>query len=169
MGLRLETYNDNFVGLIVDFTFIDNSDYFCNTDSIEEAIKYFDLYYDEKTARLKRNDPNQKIVDKLAINISNIKEFQKMLEQVTAEMTDEQIVHFVLLVPDWEPNREYLEGTRVRYQDILYKCIEEHTSILDEPPISSPHWHQMIENMPIEPREEAENPENIINSILSEE
>ena len=72
MGLRLEVYNENYVGLVADFNFVENSKEFCTSNNIEEAMEYFDLYLDERTRRLKRNDPNQRIVDKLAINIENI-------------------------------------------------------------------------------------------------
>ena len=61
MGLKLDIYNDNFVGLTADFSFVDNSSYFFSGDSVKEAMVYFDLYIDEATARLKSKDENDKI------------------------------------------------------------------------------------------------------------
>lgn len=134
MGLRLEVYNENYVGLVADFNFVENSKEFCTSNNIEEAMEYFDLYLDERTRRLKRNDPNQRIVDKLAINIENIEMFQKQLETITDTLTDEEAKGLSLLFEEWRPSEVYKIGDRIRYNGVLYKCLEDNNAIMEAPP-----------------------------------
>lgn len=145
MGLRLETYNNNFVGLIVDFAFVNNSSDFCNTDSIQEAIEYFDLYLDESTAHLKRNDPNEKIVNKLGIDSSSVDQFITMLDSIIDTLTDEQAGENKLLFPVWNSKASYKVGDRVRYLDILYKCLQAHTAQETWTPTDAPSlWARVL-------------------------
>lgn len=145
MGLRLETYNDNFVGLIADFAFVNNSSDFCNTDSIQEAIEYFDLYLDESTAHLKRNDPNEKIVNKLGIDSSSVDQFITMLDSIIDTLTDEQAGENKLLFPVWNSKASYKVGDRVRYLDILYKCLQAHTAQETWTPTDAPSlWARVL-------------------------
>lgn len=161
MGFRLESYNDNFCGLIVDYSYTTDSDYFYNGDSIEDALEYFDLYVDDKTARIKRNDPNQKVVDKLAINLSNVEEFQTMLENITNSFTDEQALTYILLIPDWSPIKHYNVGDRVRQEGRLYKCITSHGSQMDWSPDVSPSlWTLVLIDPDISEVQEWQQPES---------
>lgn len=167
MGLRLEVYNDNFVGLVADFSYTTPSSYFIPTDSVSQAIKYFDLYIDESTARLKRNDPNQKVVDKLGITIDNVDDFIADLENISDTLTDEQAIANPLLVVLWKPNKVYSTGTKVRYENIVWKTIEEHTSSLENAPFTEGSLWQQLSDMPEEEMEE--DPQKILDNILGEE
>lgn len=145
MGLRLEVYNENYVGLVADFNFVENSKEFCTSNNIEEAMKYFDLYLDERTRRLKRNDPNQRIVDKLAINIENIEMFQKQLETITDTLTDEEAKGLSLLFEEWRPSEVYKIGDRIRYNGVLYKCLEDNNATMETPPSVMPSvWTEIF-------------------------
>ena len=44
MGLRLEVYNENFVGLIADFNFVNDSAEFCSSNNIDDAIEFLIRY-----------------------------------------------------------------------------------------------------------------------------
>ena len=145
MGLRLEVYNENYVGLVADFNFVENSKEFCTSNNIEEAMEYFDLYLDERTRRLKRNDPNQRIVDKLAINIENIEMFQKQLEAITDTLTDEEAKGLSLLFEEWRPSEVYKIGDRIRYTGVLYKCLEDNNATMETPPSVMPSvWTEIF-------------------------
>lgn len=145
MGLRLEVYNENYVGLVADFNFVENSKEFCTSNNIEEAMEYFDLYLDERTRRLKRNDPNQRIVDKLAINIENIEMFQKQLEAITDTLTDEEAKGLSLLFEEWRPSEVYKIGDRIRYNGVLYKCLEDNNATMETPPSVMPSvWTEIF-------------------------
>lgn len=151
MGLRLEVYNENFVGLIADFNYIYDSANFCSSNNVDEAIAYFDLYIDPRTNRLKKVDPNQRVVEKLSIDINNVDDFQGQLETITDELSDEQALQFKLLFPDWNPEKAYEAGDRVRYEGILYKCLNAHEPQQDWIPIlDSAVWVPMETN-PAEP------------------
>lgn len=145
MGLRLEVYNENFVGLIADFNFVNDSAEFCSSNSVDDAIAYFDLYLDPRTNRLKRNDPNQKVVDKLAIDINNIDTFQEQLEAVTDQLPDTEAIKYNLLFEEWNPSEQYEVGDRIRYDGVLYKCLTAHNAQQDWAPLSAPSlWAQVL-------------------------
>ena len=145
MGLRLEVYNENYVGLVADFNFVENSKEFCTSNNVEEAMEYFDLYLDERTRRLKRNDPNQRIVDKLAINIENVEMFQKQLEAITDTLTDEEAKGLSLLFEEWRPSEVYKIGDRIRYNGVLYKCLEDNNATMETPPSVMPSvWTEIF-------------------------
>lgn len=145
MGLRLEVYNENFVGLVADFNYVEDSLEFCSSNSIDEAMKYFDLYLDPKTNRLKRNDPNQKVVDKLAITIENIDTFQEQLEAITDQLPDEEALKYNLLFEEWSPTGQYEIGDRIRYDGVLYKCLQAHEAQQDWYPLVAPSlWAQVL-------------------------
>lgn len=134
MGLRLEVYNENFVGLIADFSRTSDTEDFCSSNNVDEAITYFDLYLDPKTNRLKRNDPNQKVVDQLAIDINSIEVFQEQLKTIATQLTDEDAPNYNLLFEEWNQTKQYQVGDRVRYDGVLYKCLQSHTAQNDWAP-----------------------------------
>lgn len=151
MGLRLEVYNENFVGLIADFNLTSDSAEFCSSNNIDDAIAYFDLYIDPRTNRLKRNDPNQRVVDKLAISIDNIEVFQEQLEAVTDTLTDEDALKYNLLFEEWSPVGQYKTDDRVRYKGVLYKCLQAHGAQQDWYPLAAPSlWAQVLLDPSIE-------------------
>lgn len=145
MGLRLEVYNDNFVGLVADFTYIQPSSDFIPSDSVEQAMKYFNLYLDDNTLRLKRNDPNQRIIDKLGINSENVDTFLANLNNIGNILTDNQALANPLLIATWKLDQEYEIGDKVRHVDIIWKALQQHTSNLENAPSTSEgYWTQVL-------------------------
>lgn len=145
MGLRLELYADNFVGLVADFSLADNTPEFCTTNNIDEAMTYFDLYLEPKTNRLKKNDPNQRVVDKLAITIDEVDAFQEQLEAITNTLTDEDALSFNLLFEEWSPVGVYNINDRVRHEGVLYKSLLAHEAQQGWSPAVAPSlWAQIL-------------------------
>lgn len=46
----------------------------------------------------------------------------------TSYLTDEQAETVTTLFPEWAINTAYLVGDRVQYNDLLYRCVQAHTS-----------------------------------------
>lgn len=53
---------------------------------------------------------------------------RNVIENLSINLTDEEALDSKELCPAWQPNVLYTVGTRVRYNDILYKVLQEHTS-----------------------------------------
>ena len=49
-------------------------------------------------------------------------------------MTAEEALSCAVMLPAWEPGREYVKGQRVRHGGQLYECVETHTSQSDWAP-----------------------------------
>lgn len=62
---------------------------------------------------------------------------RKIIEGLSTNMTDENALEAKELFPSWEDGREYFVGDRVRYDDVLYKCLIGHTSQPDWTPDNS--------------------------------
>lgn len=60
------------------------------------------------------------------------------LDEVLAILTDEQAEQVPQVFPEWEVNKAYAVGNRVRYKDILYRCVQAHTSQDDWTPDLTP-------------------------------
>jgi hypothetical protein len=44
------------------------------------------------------------------------------------ELTDEAALDAAELFPTWQTGTAYVAGERVRYEDVLYQCLQAHTS-----------------------------------------
>lgn len=56
------------------------------------------------------------------------KQFIKSLLNLRSGATDELAVESMGIYPEWKPDTEYIVDARVRYNELLYKCRQEHTS-----------------------------------------
>lgn len=137
MGLKLDNYGDNFVGLTVDFSFTDNSSYFFSGDSVQEAIEYFDLYIDKDSARLKRRSVGEKIIDSFDISNNTVEDFKKSIKDLTKTFSDEDAVAHQYIIEKWDTDVKYSINDYVRYENAIYKCIQPHTSQEDNSPSKS--------------------------------
>ena len=50
------------------------------------------------------------------------------IEKAAASLEDEDALEAVVLFPVWAEDTEYETGMRVRYNGVLYKCLQSHTS-----------------------------------------
>ena len=62
------------------------------------------------------------------------RKFRKFIEQMSENATDEEALDNILAFPKWEVGKEYVKDDRVRYEDVLYKVIQNHTSQADWTP-----------------------------------
>lgn len=60
------------------------------------------------------------------------------IEKLAETLTDEEGLQFVDLFVNWFTDTAYAVGDRVKYNDILYKCVQAHTSQSDWTPDLTP-------------------------------
>lgn len=54
--------------------------------------------------------------------------FRTHLNSIIESLEDETALTVIDLFPLWKPNKAYALNDRVQYSDILYKCVQAHTS-----------------------------------------
>lgn len=69
---------------------------------------------------------------------------RRKIELLASGMTDEEGLQFVDLFPLWEVEHAYSIGDRVKYHDILYKCVQAHTSQSSWTPDITPALWTMV-------------------------
>ena len=62
------------------------------------------------------------------------RKLRKFLEKMSINATDEEALDNILAYPKWEVDRVYFTDERVRYKDVLYKVLQQHTSQEDWTP-----------------------------------
>ena len=65
---------------------------------------------------------------------SEAKAFIAALVGLRASATDDQALESVSIYPVWKERASYISGERVRYNDTLYKVLQDHTSQADWTP-----------------------------------
>jgi chitodextrinase len=64
--------------------------------------------------------------------------YRKQIEQAAVSLPDEDALTTPELFPRWQAGTAYITGDRVCYKDILYKCVQGHTSQDDWTPDITP-------------------------------
>lgn len=62
------------------------------------------------------------------------KKLRAFLEQMSANATDEQALDNILAYPKWVVGKSYVKDERIRYGNVLYKVLQNHTSQSDWTP-----------------------------------
>lgn len=62
------------------------------------------------------------------------KKFRKFIEEMSKNATDEEALDNIVAFPKWEADTEYEKDFRLRYNDTLYKVLQNHTSQADWTP-----------------------------------
>lgn len=62
------------------------------------------------------------------------RKLRKFLEQMSINATDEEALDNILAFPKWEVGKEYVKDERIRYGEVLYKVLQNHTSQADWTP-----------------------------------
>ena len=66
---------------------------------------------------------------------------REAIVQASVSLPDEVALEAVELYPMWEENTAYSADERIRYEDILYRCVQAHTSQTGwEPPNVPALW-----------------------------
>lgn len=77
--------------------------------------------------------------------IDRARELRAMIEALAVNLDDEEAVSYTELFPTWASDTEYAVGDRVRYEDILYNCLQAHTSQSDWTPTDAPSlWAKVL-------------------------
>lgn len=61
-------------------------------------------------------------------------QLRHIIEQSVASLDDETALQGVTLFPAWKSGQPYTAGDRVKYNDVLYKVLQDHTSQSDWTP-----------------------------------
>lgn len=62
------------------------------------------------------------------------RKLRAFLEKMSVNATDEEALDNILAFPKWEIGKAYETGERIRYNDVLYKVLQNHTSQADWTP-----------------------------------
>lgn len=62
------------------------------------------------------------------------RKLRKFLEKMSINATDEEALDNILAYPKWEVGKEYVKDDRIRYENVLYKVLQSHTSQADWTP-----------------------------------
>lgn len=69
--------------------------------------------------------------------IDRARRLRKVIESLAVTLDDEHALANTELFPLWEQGTSYVIGDRVRYDGILYKCVQDHTAQSDWTPDNS--------------------------------
>lgn len=82
-------------------------------------------------------------------------QIRPLIQEAAESLTDNEALKAVHLFQKWEENKSYTYGTRVRYNNILYRCTHAHTSREAWNPEQSPiMWEKVVGSE--EPEEQIE-------------
>lgn len=84
------------------------------------------------------------------------RQLRKLIEKTAVNLTDIEALSGIELFPVWKEDGAYQTGDRVRYEDTLYRCLQDHTAQadwkpseavslwvrIDDPAIEFPAWIQ---------------------------
>lgn len=62
------------------------------------------------------------------------RKLRRFLEKMSVNATDEEALDNILAYPKWEVGHNYEKDERIRYEDVLYKVLQSHTSQADWTP-----------------------------------
>ena len=62
------------------------------------------------------------------------RKFRAFIELMSENATDEEALDNPIAYPKWEVGKEYEKDFRLRYEDVLYKVLQNHTSQADWTP-----------------------------------
>lgn len=71
--------------------------------------------------------------------IAPAKDYNRIMTDVAISyLDDDQAESVTALFPDWETSKAYAVGDRVKYNGLLYRCVQAHTSQADWTPDAVP-------------------------------
>lgn len=72
-------------------------------------------------------------------------QLRALIEQISSTLSDEEALQGVELFPRWGASKEYAIGDRASYNNILYKCLQAHTSQETWTPTDAPSlWAKVL-------------------------
>ena len=77
--------------------------------------------------------------------IENARQLRAYIEKASASLDDADALNAIELYPVWADDVSYVAGDRVRYDGVLYKCLQAHTSQPDWTPDAAPSlWAKVL-------------------------
>lgn len=79
------------------------------------------------------------------MRLSKAKRLRELIEDAAGSLPDEKALEGTELFPEWDAAVAYEEGRRVRYEGILYRCLQPHTAQADWMPTAAPSlWARVL-------------------------
>ena len=77
--------------------------------------------------------------------IEKARQLRAYIEKASASLDDTDALNAIELYPVWADDVSYVAGDRVRYDGVLYKCLQAHTSQPDWTPDAAPSlWAKVL-------------------------
>ena len=73
-----------------------------------------------------------------------------LIEKASVSLTDDDALHGVELFPAWKAGISYVKDQRLRYENVLYKVLQNHTSQADWKPNITPSLYVRVDDPSIE-------------------
>lgn len=78
--------------------------------------------------------------------VTRARELRKIIEQLAQNLEDSESLKNIQLFPEWKTDIDYEVNNKIRYENILYKCLISHTSQSTWIPSASPSLWVRIDN-----------------------
>lgn len=125
MGFIKEVYSNNRAGLVVAFG-RQNSENFIDTDNVQEAMDYFNMYLQDNNLYIHTED--KLALDNLGVDAKEAVEVRDAIDTFLETIPDEEVESVKVLFPHWKVGVQYEINARVRFMDNIYKVLQAHTS-----------------------------------------
>lgn len=77
--------------------------------------------------------------------VERARELRAVIEGLAVNLDDGQALESKELFPQWNSEHAYAVGDRVRYEDVLYKCLQAHQAQADWTPTDAPSlWARVL-------------------------
>lgn len=77
--------------------------------------------------------------------IEKARQLRAYIEKASASLDDADALNAIELYPVWADDVSYVAGDRVRYDGVLYKCLQDHTAQVDWiPTAASSLWAKVL-------------------------
>lgn len=79
------------------------------------------------------------------MQLSKARELRQAMNNASSVLTDEQALGAIALYPLWSASASYGVGDRVRYNGVLYKCLQAHDAQENWTPTDAPSlWAEVL-------------------------
>ena len=79
------------------------------------------------------------------MNREHAHRLRALIEQTAVNLTDTEALSGVELFPKWDAEKTYQKDDRVRFNDVLYRCLQSHTAQSTWTPADAPGlWTEVL-------------------------
>ena len=79
------------------------------------------------------------------MRLSEAMKYRAAIEKASISLPDGELLEVPNLAPVWDTKKAYVSGDRVRYESVLYKCLQSHTAQSDWTPAAAPSlWARVL-------------------------